>query len=462
MKRVMCVYLPRWPLQNLGHAWRRSAGGPPAQEVGPASRAGPGALGAARLAAPTGCRRAACTTARRHRPATPGARRRCCCAAIAPCRPGCVPACPWRKAQAVEPRLVIHEEDPRSDVRGLQKLAAWAERFSPIVGLEEGPAPECLLLDVTGCGCACFHGEDRLVQHALRELHEEHWIARAAIADTVGTAWGFAHHMRTWYVAPPGEMDKNLLALPVAALRLPAEALRTLAQLGIERIGQLHALPRKGLASRFDAVVLQRLDQALGAAPELIVPHRSPPDVQAHCSFEYPTDRRELLQHALDHLLERVTGKLRKRNRGARQLECWLDHETSKPVPPRSRPVPSEPVAGAPGGTAANAPGASADCGAGARHLSAGADPGNHARTGGRALRSRRPPAGRAGDADRSSDQPVGPRGDRVCRTGGGPATGVCVAVREGRSRRSGVRGQGSGVRSQEEESVEPQAVFIG
>jgi protein ImuB len=232
------------------------------------------------------------------------------------------------EARAIEPALVVQSENPNGDRRALERLAVWMERFSPIVGLEENAQPECLLLDITGCA-DCFHGEDRLIQRALHELNEEGWDARAAIADTVGAAWGLARYVRSWYVAPAGEIDQTFLSLPLDALRLPAEAVATLTELGIESIRQLQALPRTGVPGRFGPLVLQRLDQALGMAPELIVPHRTPPDVQARCSFEYPTDQRQALLHAITQLLERVTATLRRRRRGARQLECWLYHETS-------------------------------------------------------------------------------------------------------------------------------------
>ena len=120
----------------------------------------------------------------------------------------------------------------------------------------------------------------------------------------------------------------------MAALRLPDEAVATLAALGIERIEQLIALPRSGVPGRFGAEVLRRLDQALGRLPEVIVPHQPPRPVQASCSFTYATDRISVLQHALDHLLERIEALLRRRNRGARKLECWLYPEALTRTPP--------------------------------------------------------------------------------------------------------------------------------
>src|SRR5262249_17531324 len=150
MKRVMCVYLPRWPLQRLWHAR-------------PELRAKPVAIAAARSGEPS-------RTAGARLAASARAKVLVCCdrAARAALRPGM----PVAEARATCRHLAVCDEDPASDLRALRKLAGWAERYSPTVGLEEGPTPSCLLLDVTGCA-ACFHGEDRLAYRAEREFDEQ-------------------------------------------------------------------------------------------------------------------------------------------------------------------------------------------------------------------------------------------------------------------------------------------------
>src|SRR5262249_46896874 len=152
------------------------------------------------------------------------------------------------------------------DIEALRQLAIWAERYSPIVALEEGPRPESLLLDITGCA-ACFHGEDRLGQQALDELREQGWNARIVIAGTASAAWALAHFTppHPQPLSPEGrgerapftfrarmtprerETQAELLELPIAALRLPDEIAQTLAELGIERISQLAELPRPSI-----------------------------------------------------------------------------------------------------------------------------------------------------------------------------------------------------------------------
>jgi protein ImuB len=238
---------------------------------------------------------------------------------------------PVAEARAIDQRLVVQEEDPEQDVKALSRLAQWLERYSPYVGLEEGPAPESLLLDVSGCG-PFFRGEDRLLQRGLRELKEEGWSARLAIADTTGAAWGLAHFADTPFLALPGEADKVLPPLPVAALRLPADTLTALASLGAERIHQVLAWPRSSIPVRFGSAVLQRLDQAFGRLPEVLVPHRVPANVQASCVLAFPTDRIEILFRILEPLAEQIHKALGKRNQGARQVECWLYPEAVAPL----------------------------------------------------------------------------------------------------------------------------------
>jgi protein ImuB len=360
MKRVMCIYWPQWPLQRLRHE-QPALRGKSVVLFDPQGPRGPQVVACSPLAIREGIR----------------------------------PGMPLAEAMSVDPDVITQEAAPERDRQALLALARWAERYSPIVGLEEGPSPQCLLLDITGCA-ACFHGEDRLLQRAVKELQIANCkyqnanlndirslqfaipsIARVAIADTIGAAWALTHFLsapepRTersgvsgpatrrftaysaalrarlsearlseiphgkfgdalGFLVPPGETEHALRPLPVAALRLETGTLKLLASLGVERIDQLLTLPRDSLASRFGPLVLQRLDQALGRTPEVIVPHRFLPPVQAACPLAYPADRLDILNRVLERLLERIQQLLASRDRGARELECWLYHETAAP-----------------------------------------------------------------------------------------------------------------------------------
>jgi protein ImuB len=237
---------------------------------------------------------------------------------------------PVAEALALDGRLHVEQMNIEADMSALELLAAWAGRFSPIVALEGSDRIYALLLDITGCA-ACFGGEDKLLERVVRELREQCWNARVAIADTVGAAWGLAHYGGTPVWAPPGQTEAAMLPLPVAALRVPDETVRCLTELGIERIGELMTLPRSSLPARLGPMVLERLDQALGQQPEVLVPHRPPPPVEANFQFEYATDHRDAIDYALNQLIQRVCRLLEERHAGARKIDCLLHYEMAKP-----------------------------------------------------------------------------------------------------------------------------------
>jgi protein ImuB len=286
MRRVMCVYLPAWPLQRLVHARPELRDKPVA--LSRLARV-PEVVVGSRLAVRAGVR----------------------------------PGMPVAEARAIEPRLEVHEQEPEADLRALRELATWAERYSPVVGLEDGPEAQSLLLDITGCA-ACFHGEQTLLERAVHEFTAAGWVPRIAIADTIGATWALAHYARTPYQAPSGALEPVLRPLPTAALRLPADVVQTLAQLGIERIDSLLALPRSEVPARFGSMVLRRLDQALGRQQEVIVPERAPGAIEAAQALEYPTDRLDVLNFVLDGLTQQIEQTLYAGNRAARQVACWL------------------------------------------------------------------------------------------------------------------------------------------
>jgi protein ImuB len=197
-----------------------------------------------------------------------------------------------------------------------------------MVGLEPSPAPECLLFDVTGLA-ELFHGEEALVEHVAREFRRRGYTIHLALADTLGAAWAMAHYGPTVTVVPPGRGLAALAALPVEALRLAAETASTLRELGLSRIGRLTSLERASLATRFGPELLLRLDQAAGEVAEVFQGHHPPPEVQAAWTFETPTDRRDLIEWALDRLVERVVNQLGDRRLGVQRLECRIRGQTT-------------------------------------------------------------------------------------------------------------------------------------
>ncbi len=252
-----------------------------------------------------------------------------------------LPDWPVQRLIGTRPEL----EAQLADREALEALASRCGRFSPRVAVEESAAPESLLLDVTGLA-HLFGGEAALAEKVVGDFTHRGLTVRVAIADTLGAAWAVTHfhssldiqdssfiiHNSSFTLVPPGEALAALRPLPVAALRLPEQVVAWLRQLGVDRIGQLEALPREELPSRFGPQLLERWDQALGRLAEPVPAHRPPPDLQADWSPESPTARRETIEAALQQLITRVAAMLVQRGRGVMQLECRLECRPEDPV----------------------------------------------------------------------------------------------------------------------------------
>lgn len=264
----------------------------------------------------------------------------------------------WRGEQ---PRTSGDVPDP------LAVVAGWCGSFSPLVGLVRGIPPEALLLDITGLE-PLFGSEEGLARQLLHSLGRRGLTTCAAIADAPAAAWALArwqmwlppgsaccrvlaggqapasspagHKMHrpsaavaaargAWrlVVAPPGKAAEALAPLPLEALRLPAELLPVLRELGLVRVGQLLALERAALGARFGQVLLARLDQALAQAGEVIVPCGPPPRFESRLAFETPIQQADLLRMALARQLTEVVEPLAARGQGVVELECRLRGE---------------------------------------------------------------------------------------------------------------------------------------
>jgi protein ImuB len=175
-------------------------------------------------------------------------------------------------ARAIRPDLVAYEVDEAADAKLLDAVAAWCERFTPIVVPDP---PQGLLLDITGC-THLFGGEAKLLEEVELRLTAQGFVTRAAIAPTPGAAWAFARTGKA-RLLDAGGLKEALSVLPVGALRLRPEATALLKRLGLKNIGQIMDSPRQPFAARAGQHALLRLDQALGETPEALTPRRKPP-----------------------------------------------------------------------------------------------------------------------------------------------------------------------------------------
>ncbi len=237
-------------------------------------------------------------------------------------------------ARAIHPALATVEAEPQEDARALDNIAAWCERFTPVVVVDP---PDGLFLDITGCA-HLFGGETALRDQIVTRLTAQGFAARAALAPTPGAAWALARYgcqpnqdiglraalKQSLQPQTEGDLSELLAPLPIEALRLEEASTALLRRLGLKTIGQLLAAPRSSFTARAGERAMLRLDQALGRAPEALTPRRPAPPVFALRRFLEPLFSVETILVATEHLCGDVIEKLDLRGAGARRAELHL------------------------------------------------------------------------------------------------------------------------------------------
>jgi protein ImuB len=234
-------------------------------------------------------------------------------------RAGVRPGMTLADARAMAPELAVFDADLAGDGRALDRLAGWCTRFTPWTAAD---GADGLVLDITGCA-HLLGGEPGLLADLCDRLAGAGFESRAAVADTPAAAWGvarFAARPGAPLVVPPAGQRMVLDPLPVAALRLAAPVVDGLAAVGLRRIGDLHAIPRANLTTRFGPGPGRRLDQALGRQDEPVSPRQPTVPHTARLAFAEPVATATDIAAALRHLLDRLSAGLLRTGEGARRL----------------------------------------------------------------------------------------------------------------------------------------------
>ena len=276
-------------------------------------------------------------------------------------------------ATALVPGLTVLEGQPDEDAEALRRLAAWCHRYAPLTAPDP---PDGLWLDVTGCA-HLFRGEAALLQALAERFARDGLHTSSAVADTPGAAHAVARHgggvtptgtqqmavptgahrtdtpagahqtvaptvahqtvasvdahgtagprVAYWTVVPPGAHRAALAPLPIAALRLTADAVSVLRRLGLQRVAHLERLPRAALARRFGPQVVLRLDQAQGRVHEPIVPLVPEELLQHRVTFLEPLLTADALSVAVQHLAGPLCARMERTGLGARRLDLLFE-----------------------------------------------------------------------------------------------------------------------------------------
>jgi protein ImuB len=241
-------------------------------------------------------------------------------------------------ARAMYPSIEIIEAEPAADLRLLESLADWCDRYTPLVALD---GVDGLFLDITGCA-HLFGGEKALLDDLLARLFQQGFDARAGLASTAGAAWAAARFSLGNGILPKEQEKHFMEPLPLAALRLDPGVRAGLESVGLRTVGSVMTASRAPLVRRFGAALLVRLDQALGRIEEAISPRLPVASLSVERHFAEPIVLIEDIERLVLMLSAGLKRDLERRGEGARALELCLfrvDGAVNRVAVGASRPI---------------------------------------------------------------------------------------------------------------------------
>ena len=230
---------------------------------------------------------------------------------------------PVAAAAALAADLQVLVRDPALERAALERIAAWAIQFTPMVSI--GSTAE-VLLEIEG-SLKLFGGLGRLWTSIERKLDALGYAFSIACAPTPLAAQLFARAGLPVRIQHDDALRISLAQLPVEALDLSAESAALLRDIGARTVGACFRLPRAGLAQRLDRELLDKLDRALGHAPDPRPGFVPPANFTASLPLPAPVEEAAALLFAARRLLAELAGFLAATGKGAQRLCFLLTHE---------------------------------------------------------------------------------------------------------------------------------------
>src|SRR5690606_37848865 len=107
---------------------------------------------------------------------------------------------------AIFSNLTVVETATTQQQNLLLPLAEWCLRFSPDIAIDP---PDGLLLNISGCP-HLWGNETLYLKEIISKLQTKGYDVRAAIADSVGTAWAVARYGVAHSIIPSGKQKEAL------------------------------------------------------------------------------------------------------------------------------------------------------------------------------------------------------------------------------------------------------------
>jgi protein ImuB len=232
---------------------------------------------------------------------------------------GMAVAAAWTLASGLQ----VLTRDRAAESVALERVAAWALQFTPIVSLA---APTEVLLEVAG-SLRLFGGFNRLWTDIERKISAIGYTTLIAAAPTPLAAQWFARAGLSPRIRHHDALRLSLEKLPADALGLSASSSELLDKIGVRTLGECLQLPRDGLARRGGRELLERLDRALGQVPDPRPVFVPPTHFKAMLQLPAPVEQTDALLFAAHRLITELCGLLTASGKGVQRLGFALSHE---------------------------------------------------------------------------------------------------------------------------------------
>lgn len=232
-------------------------------------------------------------------------------------------------ARALLPALRDAPYDAAAEMQALSSVAEGFLRFTPAFMLS---APDGVWLDASAG--SLFGGEAGLVEKVDAQARAAGYRARVVLASELFTARALARNgAATRACVAPGGSERALAALPLQALEEAPEVVASLRALGLSTLGELSVLQPTQVISRLGAEGLRAQGLVRGQDPARLLPAVLPEVVEEVRTLDAPAESLEPLLFALKATLDRLSARLRGRQRAAVRLTLTLVLEPAGPHP---------------------------------------------------------------------------------------------------------------------------------
>jgi protein ImuB len=218
------------------------------------------------------------------------------------------------------PTLLPLNRDPARERQLLQLAALAASRFTPQLVLGE----QMLLLEVQG-SLRLFGGLPSLLRSLRRCIDGLGLKPQLGIAPTA-TAAALLARCAPSAATTPMRMRQRLDALPLQDSA--PELAGLLHGIGCRTLGDVRALPRRGLQRRGGGALLALLDRAYGGVPDPQRWFEPPREFAQSLELMQRADDTGMLDSAAQRLVQALAGWLAHHWLAAASFSLWLQHET--------------------------------------------------------------------------------------------------------------------------------------